>query len=188
MKPSQVGGNILLARRTFVQQIGGDALWERVLSRLPAEDARILKRTMLVTSTFPLDLNLRLDEAIAAELHPGEPERAFLEMGRASADVNLTGPQRGFVRHGDPHYLLGFTETIYSFYYAEGRRTYEKTGPTTAVLRTYDAPPATPGDCLTVVGWHQRAIELSGGTDAKVVETKCRQRGDDCCEYQCSWG
>jgi uncharacterized protein (TIGR02265 family) len=184
---AQIGGNILLARRTFVQQRGGDELWERVLARLAPEDGKVLRRTMLVTSTYSLELNLRLDEAIAAVLAPGEPERAFVEMGRASADVNLLGPQRAFLKEGDPHYLLGFTDAIYAYYYGEGRRTYEKTGPTSAVLTTFDAPPATPGDCLTVVGWHQRAIELSGGRNVKVVEAKCRTRGDSCCEYRCSW-
>jgi hypothetical protein len=69
----------------------------------------------------------------------------------------------------------------------EGRRTYEKTGPTSGVLITYDAPPATPGDCLTVVGWHERAIELSGGRNVKVSQAKCRSRGDRVCQYDCRW-
>lgn len=184
---AQVGGNILYARRQFVLDRGGDALWDRVVSRLPAEDARILHRTMLVTAKFPLALNLRLDAAIAEVLYPGEPQRAFLEMGRSSAEVNLRGSHRGFVAQGDPHHLLGFTESIYSYYYVEGRRTYQKTGPNSAVLTTHDAPPSTPGDCLTVVGWHERAVELSGGTNVVVSETRCRSRGDQVCEYHISW-
>ena len=184
---AQVGGNIILARRSYVIDRGGEPLWERVLSHLAPDDARQLRRTLLVTTSYPLDLNLRLDQAIASEIYPNEPTRAFVEMGRASADVNLHGPQRAFLRQGDPHHLLGFTEAIYSYYYGTGQRTYEKTGPTSALLVTKGAPPATPGDCLTVVGWHQRAIELSGGKDAKVTETKCRSRGDAVCEYHCSW-
>jgi uncharacterized protein (TIGR02265 family) len=182
-----VGGNIILARRVFVLETGGPEKWERVLARLPPEDAAQLRKTLLVTSTYPLELNLRLDEAIARELYPGEPERAFREMGRKSADVNLNGPQRGFIREGDPHHLLGFTDTIYAFYYGEGRRTYEKTGPTSATLTTYEAPPSTPGDCATVVGWHERALELSGAQNVKVVESRCRNRGDLVCEYKLSW-
>jgi uncharacterized protein (TIGR02265 family) len=184
---AHVGGNIILARRRFVLDRGGEPLWERVLRHLPEEDAKQLRRTMLVTGTWPLALNIRLDQAIAKELHPREPERAFLEMGRASAEVNLTGTQRAFVTQGDPQGLLSFAETIYAYYYGEGRRTYQKTAPRSATLTTHDAPPATPGDCLTVVGWHQRAIELCGGNNARVLETRCRTRGDPVCEYQCSW-
>lgn len=182
-----VGGNIILARRTFVLDRGGTETWERILAHLPPDDAARLRRTLLVTSMFPLELNARLDAAIARELYPGESERAFLEMGRSSADVNLGGPQKAFLREGDPHHLLGFTDTIYAYYYGEGRRAYQKTGPTSAVLTTYDAPLCTPGDCLTVVGWHERALELSGGRDVKVIEVRCRCRGDTVCEYQLSW-
>ena len=42
-------------------------------------------------------------------------------------------------------------------------------------------------DCLTVVGWYEKAIEMCGATNAKVTETKCRARGDDVCEYLCEW-
>ena len=184
---AHIGGNIILARRKFVLDRGGEALWERVLGRLPADDAQRLRRTLLVTGTFPLELNLRLDAAIAQELYPADPQRAFIEMGRASAEVNLKGPQRAFLREGDPHGLLSFAEAIYAYYYGEGRRTYEKTGANSATLTTHDAPPSTPADCLTVVGWHERAIELSGGRNAQVLETKCRARGDAVCEYRCSW-
>ena len=187
MTEAKVGGNILFARRAFAQERGGDLLWKRVLARLPADDAAQLSRVMLVTSSYPLALNLRLDAAIVAELSPHDPDRVFLEMGRASADTNLTGPQRGFVKAGDPHYLLSLTETIYAYYYSVGSRTYQSTGPASAKLTTSDAPPATPGDCLTVVGWHRRAIELSGGDDVQVTETRCRHRGDPVCEYACSW-
>jgi hypothetical protein len=184
---AHVGGNIILARRKFLLDRGGEQLWERVLRHLPEDDAKQLRRTLLVTGTWPLALNLRLDEAIAKELYPRDPQRAFLEMGRASAEVNLSGPQRAFLKQGDPHGLLSFAETIYAYYYGEGRRTYEKTSSTSGTLTTWEAPPATPGDCLTVVAWHQRAIELSGGLNAQVRETKCRSRGDAVCEYQCSW-
>jgi uncharacterized protein (TIGR02265 family) len=182
-----VGGNILFARRSFVQKRGGDELWERVLKHLPAEDAKELRRTVLVTATYPFELNVRLDDAIAEVLFPGEPDRAFIEMGRASAEVNLSGPQKGFVHQGDPHYLLSLAETIYAYYYGEGRRTYVKTGPSSATLVTHDAPESSRRDCLTVVGWHQRAIELSGGKDVSVQEVRCRSRGDTVCEYRCGW-
>ncbi len=187
MAEPMVGGNVVFARHAFVVERGGEALWSRVLSRLPAKDAAALKKVVLVTAAYPLQLNLRLDEAIMNELSPGRPDEAFLEMGRSSAEANLRGPHKAFVRQGDPHFLLGMAETIYSYYYREGRRTYQRTGPTSGVLTPMGAPPATPGDCLTVVGWHQRAIELSGGLDAKVVETRCRHRGDPVCEYACSW-
>ena len=182
-----VKGNILLARLAFLRGRGGQPLVDRVVSRLPAGDQRVLRGALLATSVYPIELNQRMDGAIAEELSSGDPDRVFLDMGRASADVNLTGSQRGLVRKGDPHYLLGFTESIYGYYYSAGRRTYQNTGPTSAVLTTVGAEDVTATDCLTVIGWHQRAVELCGGASVQVIHPRCRVRGDDCCEYRIDW-
>ncbi len=184
---NRIKGGVIKARLEFVRARAGEAGVAAVLARLPAEDQEVLRGWVLPVTWYPLDLNLRLDDAIAAVLSPGNRDRIFLEMGRASADSNLGGPQRPFVREGDPHFLLRAAPQIYSVYYQVGRRTYEKTGETSAVLRTYDAESVTRTDCLTVVGWHQRAIEMCGGKAVKVVETRCRSRGDPHCEYHCEW-
>ena len=185
---AQVKGTILAARLAFIRARGGEALLDSVLKRLSPEDQKPLRGMLLVTSSYPLSLNLRLDSAIADELSPGDPDRVFLDMGRASAEVNLSGPQRLFVQVGDPHHLLSFTEAIYGYYYSAGKRTYLKTGPQSAVLTTEGAQDVTPGDCLTVIGWYQRALELSGASEVRVDHPVCKARGASRCEYHCSWG
>jgi uncharacterized protein (TIGR02265 family) len=184
---ARVKGSIIVSRLRWLRDRGGDALVAKVLSRLPPDEAKRLGEQILHVVWYPLELNLALDEAIAEELSPGDKRKVFLDMGRASADMNLTGPHKAFVKVGDPHALLGMAPQIYRSYYETGRRTYEKTGPKSGVLRTFEAEDGTPADCLTVVGWHVRAIELCGGTEVRVLETKCRSRGDDCCEYRCEW-
>lgn len=184
---SHVKGGVIKARLEFVRARAGEPGLESVLSRLPPEHQVVLRGLILPSTWYPLDLNLRLDDAIAAVLSAGDRDRVFVEMGRASADSNLGGPQRPYLREGDPHYLLRATPAIFLAYYQVGRRTYERTGETSAVLRTYDAEDVTRTDCLTVVGWHQRAIELCGGKAVRVTETLCRTRGAPHCEYRCEW-
>ncbi len=188
-KPVSPGikGGVLLSRLKYIREAGGESALQAILARLPPDDAKVLSGWLLPISWYPLDLYLRLDDAIASVMSPHDRTSVFLAMGRASADANLSGPQRPFVREGDPHFLLQAAPQIYSAYYAVGRRTYERTGETSGVLTTYDAENVTETDCLTVVGWHVRAIELSGGKDAQVVERRCRARGDAVCEYRCSW-
>ncbi len=184
---NRIKGGVLKSRLEFVRARAGEAGFQAVLARLPREDQEVLRGWILPITWYPLDLNLRLDDAIAAVLSAGDRDRLFLEMGRASAESNLGGPQHPYVRQGDPHFLLRATPQIYAAYYQVGRRTYEKTGATSAVLRTYDAESVTRTDCLTVVGWHQRAIEMCGGKAVRVVETRCRTRGHPHCEYTCEW-
>jgi uncharacterized protein (TIGR02265 family) len=184
---SRIKGHILLSRIQYVREVAGEARFLEVLASLPAEDRAILSGMILPVTWYPLDLNLRLDAAIAAVLSPGDRSKVFLEMGRASAEKNLKGVHRAYVREGDPHFLLSSTPLIYAAYYAVGNRTYEKTGDKSAVLRTHGAEVVSATDCLTVIGWHRRAIELCGGKDVKVEEAQCRARGATACEYRCEW-
>jgi uncharacterized protein (TIGR02265 family) len=186
-KTNRIRGHVLLSRLKFVRDLAGEAGLEKVLAALPAPDRDLLSGMVPLVSWYPLELELRLDAAIAGVLSPGDKSRIYRELGRASAEKNLKGVHRTYVRQGDPHYLLASAPLIYAAYYALGRRTYEKTGERSAVLRTFDASNVTAADCLTVVGWHERAIELCGGKDVKVVETQCRARGAPHCEYRCEW-
>jgi len=182
-----IRGSVLASRLKFLRERGGPEARERVLSTLPREDQEVLRGWLQATAWYPFELNKRLDDAIARELSPDDRRRAFLEMGRASAEANLLAGQRAFVKPGDPQFLLKGAPEIYAAYYATGRRVYEKTDDCSAVLRTYDAVSVTAEDCLTVVGWHVRAIELCGGRNVEVAETRCRARGDPYCEYRCTW-
>jgi uncharacterized protein (TIGR02265 family) len=136
---------------------------------------------------YSFELNQRLDRAIARLLSPTNPTRIFVEMGRASAENNLEGPHKVFIRPNEPQRFLAQAPYIYKFYYAAGRRTYEKVGPSAAVIRTYEAESVTAADCLTVVGWHQRALEICGAKGVVVTERQCRTEGHAHCEYLCEW-
>ncbi|MET0402174.1 MAG: TIGR02265 family protein [Cystobacter sp.] len=183
---ARIKGSILISRlRLLAKQTAMKR--SDVFQRLPAADRKVLEAVIMPIGWYPLELNLRLDTAIAAVLSPRDRARAFIDMGRASAEENLNGPHHVFIRQGDPHFLLSHAQEIYRLYYAVGLRSYEKTGPRGGVLRTLGAESVTESDCLTIIGWHQRAIELCGGRDVRIEHTKCLARGNDCCEYTCLW-
>jgi uncharacterized protein (TIGR02265 family) len=180
----KVKGGALASRLAFVRAERGDDAVERVLARLPEEDRKACT-PILAGGWYSFELNQRLDDAIAAEMGIGE--NIFLVIGEKSAEHNLNGPHRAMLSPGDPHGLLRRAPQIYQMYYDAGRRTYERAGDKKAALRTFDAPTFSRHDCLTVVGWHRKAIEMCGGANARVTETKCRAKGAECCEYVCEW-
>ena len=187
MDKRRIKGGVLLSRLDFVRERAGDEVLQAIIAALPEEDRKIFSGLVLPRSWYPFDTAARLEDAIALRLSPAAPEVIFLEFGRASADSNLLAHHAVFVKKDDPQHLLSCAPKIYALYYQSGRRTYEKTGPTSAILRTFDAEQYSSNDCLTVVGWHQRAIELSGGKNARVKETQCRAKGASHCEYACEW-
>ena len=175
---------MLLARLELVKRAG---VLDQVLARLRPEDAKVLRGAILPIAWYPLELNVRLDRAIADVMSPDDPDGVFRQMGRASAETNLTGAHRNFLRPGDPHAMLACAPAILRVYYDQGTRTYERTGERAGVVRTFGVEGLMRTECLTNCGWHERAIEMCGGREVRVVESRCSGEGHECCEYVCSW-
>jgi hypothetical protein len=185
MTAVRIKGSVLKARMAFVQQLDPASGVQRILARLPLGDRSDLA-ALLDTQWYPFELGQRLDDAVVAEFGGGSRD-FFEKLGEASADRNLTGVHKGFLVPGDPHGFLERTPLIYSFYYDQGRREYQKVGPHEAVLTTHDGETYSTADCATIVGWHRRALEMIGVRNPQVVEEECRARGGTVCRYRLTW-
>ena len=112
----------------------------------------------------------------------------FERLGAASAEKNLTSLHAGYLTPGDPQAFLAKAPQIYSVYYESGRREYTATAPNAGVLTTYDAETFSAPDCLTVVGWYRKALEMCGAKNVSVTEEECRAKGGAVCRYAVSVG
>jgi uncharacterized protein (TIGR02265 family) len=182
-----IKGSILRSRLALVDEIAPEGGRDRVLARLTGSERDVLT-SLLASAWYPFDLGRKLDEAIVAELGGGRAE-FFEKLGEASAEKNLGpgGVHRSFLVAGDPQAFLAKAPMIYSYYYDEGRRDYEMTGEREAVLTTRDAETFSAPDCLTVIGWYRRALEMCGAASPRVVEEECRAKGGEVCRYRLSW-
>jgi len=183
----KIKGSILRSRLAMAGEIAPEGGLDRVLARMAPEDRETL-HSLLAASWYPFDLGRRLDAAIVDELGGGRPE-FFEKLGEASAEKNLGpgGVHRRFLTEDDPHGFLAKTPLVYSFYYDQGRREYERVGEKEAVLTTHDAETFSAPDCATVVGWYRRALEMCGAARPKVVEEECRAKGGRVCRYRLTW-
>jgi len=181
----QIKGAVLKSRIAFIEQHSGKEAVHRVLASLPPGDQRTLR--MLFTSNwYPFALGKALDEAIVLVLGGGRNE-SFERLGEASAESNLGSIHSGYLTKGDAHAFLAKAPSIYSLYYESGRREYQPVGPTEGILTTYDAETFSAPDCLTVIGWHRKALEMCGVRGAEVVEEECRAKGGKVCRYRVRW-
>jgi uncharacterized protein (TIGR02265 family) len=181
----EVKGSVLKSRFAMIEDLGGAAAVERVLAAMTPEDRAALK-TVVAIGWYPFDLGTRLDDAIVKTLGGGRPE-FFEKLGAASAEKNLTGAHKSFLAPGDPHRFLSRAHAVYAAYYKSGHREYERTSDKEALLTTYEAATFSVPDCLTVVGWYKKALEMCGCAGVKVVEEECRARGGKVCRYRASW-
>jgi uncharacterized protein (TIGR02265 family) len=182
----QIKGAVLKSRLGFVEEHFGAAGLQRVLESLGPDDQRAL-RMVFTSNWYPFELGKRLDDAIVRVLAGGKPE-FFEKLGEASAAKNLSTVHAGYVTKGNPQAFLAKAPAIYGMYYETGRREYRLTGERSAVITTHDAETFSAPDCLTVVGWYRRGLEMCGAERVKIVVTECRARGGQVCRYEVSWG
>jgi hypothetical protein len=185
MAQVKVKGSVLKARLGLIDELSPEGGRDRVLGTLSEDDRKALVGLM-ATGWYPFALGKRLDDAIVKVLGGGRPE-FFERIGEASAAKNLSTVHRDFLSPGDPHAFLERTPLIYSFYYDKGRRDYEQVGEREALLTTHDAETFSAADCLTVVGWYRKALEMCGCAAVVVVEEECRARGNSACRYRLTW-
>lgn len=182
----RVKGFVLASRKALVVERFGEAAWARILAELPAESRGVLSGLILPVSWHPIRICHALDEAIIRTLG-GSSEAAFKSIGRKSADDNLTRFQAGLLKGKGPAEFLSQAPMIYRMYYESGARRWEPAGDRAGVLVTTGAEGVTYGDCLTVVGWHERALELTGARNPRVTHPVCAARGGTECRYEIRW-
>ncbi len=181
----QIKGSVLKTRLAFVEGIAGAEGVEKVLAALPEADRAELQR-ILTVKWYPFEVGKRLDDAIVSALGHGRPE-FFERLGAASAEQNLGSIHSGFMAPGRPHEFLAKAPTVYALYYETGSREYQQTGEREGVLTTRDAGTFSAPDCLTVVGWYRKALQLCGARGVEITEEECRAKGGEVCRYRVKW-
>jgi predicted hydrocarbon binding protein len=167
----------------FVRARGGADAVAHVLARLGAEDRAALERAIAPDEWYPFQMNDRLDASIAHEFGIGN--KVYRALGARSASDALASAS--YVEAQDPHALLRHLTEIHRQYKDSGHMTYERVDDSSAIVRTFDCASYSASDCLTNLGWIEKAIELCGGKNARAAESECRARGQRMCEYVCRW-
>lgn len=185
MNEQKIKGSVLKSRLAFVREQAGEEALARVLASLPPDDQRALS-SLVPVAWLPFELGKRLDDAIVQVLAGGS--LAYFErLGEASAEKNLSTVHAAFLAPGDPHAFLAKAAQIYRMYYQVGRREYEKVGEREALLTTHEAETFSKSDCLTVIGWYKRALEMCGAKNPRIYEEECRADGGAVCRYRVTW-
>ena len=183
---ANVKGSALSSRVLWVRLHHGGVGLDRVLSQCSPElkgfvDAGIAKSRWYPFERF-VELNVVIDRLF------GAGDLALVkQLGRYSADANLTTIYRLFFKVGTTQWILGRGARLWNAHYDSGALEVRTPGWHDAELRFHAF--ATPHRvlCLSLTGWCERSIELSGGTRVKVTESRCRLRGDDLCQLDAAW-
>ena len=183
---ANVKGSALASRVLWVQLGHGEAGMQRLVAQCTPALRQTIETGVHKARWYPFAEFVELNTVIDRLFGNGD-YGLIRELGRFGADANLTTIYRLFYKVGTVHWILGRAVRLWSAHYDSGYLEVMTRGPKTTVLRIrgFDTPHET--HCLSVMGWCERSIELSGGKDVTVGEPLCRTKGHELCQMEATW-
>jgi hypothetical protein len=168
----------------FTQKELGDGALERVLSDLSEED-RLLLANVNTLGWYEVEPVLRYHHSLDRCFGSGDLGLCTAA-GRFSAGWQINTVLKVFVRLRSPLWLVEKATSVWSRYHDTGRWQIEsEDGFIRGELRDFAVRDLA--FCARLRGWLQGAVELTGGKDANVTESKCACRGHDHCVFSVRW-
>jgi uncharacterized protein (TIGR02265 family) len=159
---------------------------ERALALLPSELHKYLEERILASAWYPLEEHVGLLRAIA-QLWPAGGESAWMLMGRATAQSDLTGLYRLHLKDGDPARSLASMTALWRTAHDTGNPTIERVSPTEVTLTLADFGLRSRDFCSVTSGYVLGVIALAGGEGGDVTHPQCRAGSDESCVWRATW-
>jgi len=186
---SQVKGSAITARIKYVRDLHGEPGVRHVKDALTPAHRAILDGRVLPHAWVPFAFFVDLCENIDRIYGRGDLS-LVKEVGRFAARANLPTLYRIFYVLGSPEFILGRAPRLWDVHYDSGRLETSfsiKDGRRVASIKIMDFETPHRVHCLSVAGWAEQSVELSGGKAVEVIEASCRAKGDKTCELVASW-
>ena len=180
----RVKGAMVRAHLQFVRERFGAAGLTRTLAALPGTVAAELEG-ILVSNWCRFESLMALDLAIA-RVSGRDPHQVMRELGRYSAQTNLSTVYRAFHRD-DIHRFFRDSATLHRQFQDFGTCSYEQIGETQGRISVRNSTCFSPTYCASEAGYLEQVIVTHGGKSGLVAESACQCMDDDHCTFELSW-
>jgi hypothetical protein len=183
---SNVKGSALVSRLLWVSLNHGEAGTARLAAAASPALREIVQRGAVRATWYQFEMFIELNERIDALF--GQGDLALVRvLGRHGADANLTTIYRLFYKVGTVQWILSRASRLWGLHYDAGRMIVRAPGGREVELELVDYDTPHRAHCLSVEGWIERSVELSGGHDVVLESLECRARGAPRCRMRVRW-
>ena len=179
-----VKGTAYLARVSYLKQTLGEPAWEQFIAEYAKKVPRF-GENVLPTTRIPAQDFVALNDEIVRRFFDGD-DQSYWAMGRASGEWGLRqGPYKNFIDSKNYEQFLATGAALWSAYFDAG------------TLKSWWNAEAHLGEATitgvpiphvyfeyAVMGYIERALELTGATIRETRRLKGFSRGDDSVHYQ----
>lgn len=182
---AKVKGVALINRLEILKQEFGAETLNAVLADMKPENREALNN-MLFSSWYNAEVFKDINQATQRVLGKRIPKISE-KIGELTADSSLKGVYSSKLKENNVLMSLGRVTTLWKAFHDTGELEIAEQTENSAVLRVTGYPLPHREFCDVLKGWGRRLIELSGGKNVRITETKCVLDGADCCEMAARW-
>jgi hypothetical protein len=173
----------ILARLMWVVEHHGEAAFEETLAAMRPELAAAVREAQSPSMWVPFDAFVGLCEAIDTRYGKGDLALCR-DLGRYSARANLPTLYRLFYMIGSVRFIMSKATAVWSEHYDSGRASTRDLGAGEVAIIVEDFATPHAALCLSVLGWAEESVRISGAKVLSCEETACRLRGANACELR----
>jgi hypothetical protein len=183
---SNVKGSAFASRILWVRLHQGESGVARVARKVSPDLGDVLRTGAVMSRWYPFEMFVELNLALDRVFGAGDMG-LIRTLGRHGADAHLTTIYRLFYKVGTVKWILARAPRLWGMHYDSGMLHVDSYPGREAALRIEGFSHPHRAHCLSVQGWTERSVELSGGGEVRSEETACRASGDPSCRFLVSW-
>lgn len=183
----EIKGSALISTKDFIKKNFGDDGYEKWLTELSENTAKIYSGSILLSKWYPLKEGLIEPSRVMCNMFFKSDVKGAWQAGRHSADYSLKGIYRLFVKMGSPQFIVKKASLILPLFYKPSKMSAEMLSDKSCSVRIHEFPDICDIIENRVGGWIEMALELSGSKSNSVKITKSLTSGDEITEFIVSW-
>lgn len=180
-------GTSLIVLPEFIKQTFGEEAKNKWLAALSPEANKYFSDLIMPASIYPLKTGMIEPTEKMCELFYGGNTNGAFELGKFSADYALKGVYRFFIKFGSPEFIIKKSGTILPVYYQPSKMEITEVENGHAVLRIVDFAEMAEVVEKRITGWMDKAMEVTGAKNGRIVTTKSLTKGDPITEFDITW-
>jgi len=186
MSEPRVKGSILIPGHKYLLKHYGQKGLEKITAQMDPKDLKPIQEKILAGKWYPYRTFVALLRATDDTFGKGD-NSFIIDMGSLCAKEGLSTIYKLFIKLGQPNQTLAKAVRTWHLSLDPGTLELLRNDEGHAVIRLSEWPEPRKEFCTAVAGWTKGALELAGGSEVVIKETRCVCLGDKYCEWDILW-
>jgi len=183
----EVKGTAIVTLPLFIKERFGERGFNQWINALTPEARKVYQGPVLTSVWYPLKEVLIEPLRKMCDLFFAGDLKGAREAGRFSADYSLKGIYKIFVKLGSPEFMVRRASNILPMYYTPSEMKVVESRKGQGILQITHFPEMDQALEIRILGWMERAIEISRGKQPHIKITRSLAAGDSVTEFQANW-